>query len=174
MKLKITNTATIFLCLAIISAVTSRSSQARAAVTDQDKQFLTMAAQSDFNEIQLSKLAETKATNPQVKAFAHEMVTDHTSLEAKMKPFATAWGLTPPTTLDAEHQTIYDKLNTLSGADFDKQYMDAMVTDHHKALDAFTQEADTTSDAKFKTAVLSGKSVIAAHTSMADDLKAKL
>jgi putative membrane protein len=143
-------------------------------VTEQDKQFLAMAAQSDFDEIQLSKLAETKAANPSVKAFAHEMVADHTSLEAKMKPFATAWGLTPPTTLDADHQAIYDKLNSLSGSDFDKEYMEAMTTDHHKALDAFTKEVDTTTDAKFKTAVISGKSVVAAHTSMADDLKARL
>jgi putative membrane protein len=52
--------------------------------------------------------------------------------------------------------------------------MDAVVTDHHKALAAFTKEADTTTDAKFKTAVMSGKSAVAAHTSMADDLKAKL
>lgn len=174
MKLKITKPATIFICLAIISAAAGRPSQASAAVTDQDKQFLTMAAQSDFNEIQLSKLAETKATNSQVKAFAHKMVADHTTLEAKMKPFATAWGLTPPSALDADHQAIYDKLNTLSGADFDKEYMDAMVTDHHKALDAFTQEADTTTDTKFKAAVTNGKSVVAGHTSMADDLKAKL
>ena len=174
MKMKIKKTATMLICLATIGAALSRPSQVNAAVTDGDKQFLTMAAQSDFNEINLSKLAETKATNPQVKAFAHKMVADHTALEAKMKPFATAWQLTPPTSFDADHQAEYDKLNGLSGSDFDKEYMNAMVTDHHKALDAFTNEVNTTTDAKFKTAVMSGKSVVAAHTSMADDLKAKL
>jgi putative membrane protein len=35
--------------------------------------------------------------------------------------------------------------------------MSAMVADHHKALDAFTKESDTTTDAKFKAAVLKGK-----------------
>jgi putative membrane protein len=173
-KIQIRKTATTLICLAAIGTALGRPFQANAAVTDQDKQFLTMAAQSDFNEINLSKLAETKATNPQVKAFAHKMVADHTALEAKMKPFATAWGLTPPTSFDADHQAEYDKLNGLSGSDFDKEYMDAMVTDHHKALDAFTSEANTTTDAKFKTAVMNGKSVVAAHTTMADDLKAKL
>jgi putative membrane protein len=167
-------TAARLICLAAISAALSHPSQANAAVTDGDKQFLTMAAQSDFNEITLSKLAETKASNPQVKAFAHKMVADHTALEAKMKPFATAWQLTPPTSLDADHQAEYDKLKGLSGSDFDKEYMNAMATDHHKALDAFTSEGDTTTDAKFKATVMSGKSVVAAHTSMADDLKAKL
>ncbi len=162
------------ICLSLMTAALSHSSPASAAVTDADKQFLSMAAQSDVNEIALSKLAETKTANPQVKAFAHKMVADHTTLEAKMKPFATAWGLTPPASPDPDHQAIYDKLKGLSGTDFDKEYMDAMVTDHHKALDAFTKEADTTTDAKFKAAVMNGKSVVAAHVNMADDLKAKL
>jgi putative membrane protein len=91
-----------------------------------------------------------------------------------MKPFATTWGVTAPTNLDADHQAIYDKLNGLSGTEFDKEYMNAMVKDHHQALEAFTKEADSTTDPKFKKAVMKGKSIVAAHTNMADDLNAKL
>jgi putative membrane protein len=149
------------------------SSAAQAAPSDDDKQFLSMAAQSDVNEIKLSELAETKASAPQVKAFSKKMVSDHNMLEMKMKPYAMAWGLTPPAGPDPEHQAIYDKLNGLTGADFDKQYMAAMAEDHHKALDAFTKEADTTSDAKFKAAVIKGKAVVASHTTMADNLSSK-
>jgi putative membrane protein len=145
-----------------------------AASPDDDKQFLAMAAQSDTNEIKLSELAETKASSPEVKAFSKKMVADHNMLEMKMKPWATTWGLTPPSGLDSDHQAIYDKLNGLSGADFDKQYMTAMAEDHHKALDAFTKEADTTSNPKFKAAVIKGKAVVASHTTMADSLSAKL
>jgi putative membrane protein len=147
---------------------------AHAEVTDADKSFLSMAAQSDVNEIAVSKLAEAKATNPRVKAFAHKMVVDHTMLSAKMKPFAQAWGLTPPAGPDGEHQAEIDKLNGLSGMDFDKEYMHAMDMDHHKALDAFTNEVNSTTDMKFKTAVMKGKSVVAAHTSMADSMVAKM
>ncbi len=150
------------------------SLSAQAEVTDQDKQFLTKASQGNFAEIKLSQLAETKASNPQVKAFARKMVADHEALGARMKPFADAWSLTPPTSLDSDHQAEYDKLSGLSGADFDKEYMSVMDKDHHEALDIFTQEAQTTTDAKFKAAVLHGKSVVAAHTQMADSLNAKL
>jgi putative membrane protein len=102
------------------------------------------------------------------------MVADHTLLTAKMKPFATAWGLTPPTGPDADHQAELDKLNGLSGKDFDKEYISAMDADHHKALDAFKTEASTSTDVKFKTAVLHGKSVLASHTVMADEWNKKL
>ncbi len=44
-----------------------------------------MAAQSDENEIALSKLAVQRATNPAVKAFAEKMITEHTQMTASMK-----------------------------------------------------------------------------------------
>jgi len=141
------------------------------ATSDDDKQFLSTAAQSDTNEIKLSQLAEKKASSPQVKSFATKMVADHQKLEMQMKPFATKWNLTPPAGLDADHQAIYNRLNGLSGADFDKAYMNAMDEDHHKALDAFTTESQSTQDPQFKKAVMKGKAVVQGHTTMADNLK---
>ena len=148
-------------------------SKARAA-DDNDKKFLATAAQADVNEIKLSELAEQKATNPDVKAFARKMVTEHKAMSASMKPFADEWGLTPPDGPDADHQKEWDKLNGLSGKDFDKEYMDQMVSDHAKALSAFTSEAKDSKDEKFKAAVIKGKTHVAAHKNMAYDLKKKL
>ena len=142
--------------------------------TDDDKEFLATAAHSDVNEIKLSQLAEEKATNPAVKAFARKMVVEHTRMSASMKPFADSWGVTPSAGLDDDHQKEYDKLNGLSGADFDKEYIDQMVTDHTKALRAFTSDVKDTADVKFREAVLKGKTMVAAHKNMAYDLKKKL
>jgi putative membrane protein len=144
------------------------------AATDDDKKFLATAAQSDQNEIALSKLAEEKSTNPDVKAFAQKMIAEHTKMTASMKPFAESWGLTPPSGPDADSQKELDKLNGLSGNDFDKEYMSQMVSDHSKALSAFTTEAKDTKDMKFQAAVLQGKTRVAAHKNMAYDLKKKL
>jgi putative membrane protein len=144
------------------------------AQSDDDKQFLAMAAQSDQNEIALSKLADDKATNPDVKAFAEKMVKEHTEMTDSMKPFAEQWSLTPPMGPDADHQKELDKLNGLSGKDFDKEYIDQMVTDHTKALSAFTKEAKDTKDVKFRAGVLKGKTAVAAHKNMAYSLKKKM
>jgi putative membrane protein len=144
------------------------------ADSDDDKKFLATAAQSDVNEIKLSQLAEKKATNPAVKSFARKMVAEHTKMSASMKPFGESWGLSAPTDLDDDHKKEYSKLNGLSGADFDKEYMDVMASDHSKALDLFTDEAKDTKDAKFRPVVLKGKSMVAAHKNMADDLQKKL
>lgn len=169
------NRITKLVCIAALGcAGLMFSVSVHAEVTDQDKQFLTKISQGGFNEIKLSELAETKATNPQVKAFAHKMVIEHKGLALRMQPFAQAWGLSGPVNLDADHQAEYDKLSGLSGPDFDKEYINVMEKDHHDALDLFNQEAQSTTDAKFKVAVLHGQSVVAAHTHMADSLGPKL
>ena len=161
-------------CCALLGMAALAVTANAKAATDDDKKFLAMASQSDQNEIALSKLAESKATNPAVKAFAGKMITEHTKMSASMKPFADAWGLTPAMGPDADHQKELDKLNGLSGKDFDKEYIDDMVSDHSKALSAFTTEAKDTKDLKFQAAVVKGKTAVAAHKNMAYDLKKKM
>jgi putative membrane protein len=109
-----------FICCAVLGLTFGLLPNKARAQSDDDKKFLAIAAQSDQNEIAMSKLAEQKATNPAVKAFAEKMITEHTQMTASMKPFVDAWGLTPPAGPDADHQKELDKLNELSGNDFDK------------------------------------------------------
>ncbi|HTF68820.1 MAG TPA: DUF4142 domain-containing protein [Edaphobacter sp.] len=160
--------------LALVAGSLMTVSASAQSPSDDDKKFLASAAQSDVNEIKLSELAEQKAMNPAVKAFATKMVSEHKKMSASMKPFARSWGLSAPTDLDDDHKSDYAKLNGMSGADFDKEYMDLMVSDHSKALDLFTDEAKSTKDPKFRAAVVKGKTMVAAHKNMAYDLKKKL
>ena len=168
------NKTTQVMCCAMLGCAAMLLPTTAKAATDDDKKFLAMAAQADVDEIKLGELAEQKASNPAVKTFAKHMIMEHKAMTASMKPFATAWGLTPPMDVDSDHKDEWNKLNGLSGADFDKEYMDAAVKDHAKVLSAFETEAKDTKDAKFKAAVIKGKSHVAAHKNMAYDLKKKL
>lgn len=136
----------------------------------QDKDFVTQASLSDYTEITFSQLAVQKASNSKVKAYAQKMISDHNQLETEMKPVADKLGVTPATALDSQHQQLYDQLNQLSGADFDKQYMSDMDTDHHKSLDAFKAEESSTQDKQLKPIVKKGEKVVAMHTEMADKM----
>jgi putative membrane protein len=160
--------------LSALGTILCISTIAGAAVTQEDRQFLTRAAQANLDTIMLSRLAKTRASRPDVKAFAEKMVTDHTILQKKLQPFALAWSVTLPKTADAEHRAEYRKLRHLSGAAFDKEYVNVMDKDHNDVLVAFTHEANIASDPDFKSTIISEKSVTAAHTNMADDLKSKL
>jgi putative membrane protein len=162
------------MCCALLAGAATLTAPRATAQSDDDKKFLATAAQSDRNEIALSEVAAQKATMPAVKAFAEKMVKEHKAMTESMKPFAEKWGLNPPVDVDSDHKQELDKLNGLSGHDFDKEYMDQMVSDHTKALDAFTDEAKGTKDTAFQAAVLKGKTRVAAHKNMAYDLKKKM
>ena len=95
---------------------------------------------------------------------------NHGMLNNELKPFADQDGLTPPTSLDPEDQSEYDKLNGLSGSDFDKEYISFMMKDHDKDLADFKKEVASTQDPKLKMTVEKAEKVIAQHHRLADRL----
>ena len=138
--------------------------------TMKDKMFLRKAAQGGMAEVKLGQLAAQKGSSDEVKAFGQKMVDDHTKLNNDLAPIATSMGVKLPTNLNKEDQAEYDKLEGLSGNDFDKEYLSYMVKDHHKDLHEFRQEAASTTDPTLQTAVSNGTKVIQDHSMMVDKL----
>ena len=88
-------------------------------------------------EVELGKMAQQKARNRQVKEFASMMVRDHTKAGAELKTVASHANV-DMTKVDADmddHQDVRDRLAKLSGMEFDREYMKAMVDEHEKAVD---------------------------------------
>jgi len=160
-------TAAVF-CSAAAFAQTPDS--AAPAPKSPDKMFLHKASMGGYAEVQLGQLAAQKGNSEDVKKFGQKMVDDHTALNEQMKPFVESAGLKPPMHLDKKDQAEYDKLNGLSGADFDREYVSDMVADHHKDLREFRQESAAAADPQLKETVTSGEKVIAEHNRMADHL----
>ncbi|QQL51394.1 DUF4142 domain-containing protein [Mucilaginibacter ginkgonis] len=120
------------------------------AVDQGDAKFATDAANGGMAEVALGKLALTKSTNPDVKGFANMMVNDHGKANADLMALAKAKNITLPATVDEEHQKKADDLSKMSGKDFDKAYVDAMVDGHKKTLDLMNSEAKDGKDADLK------------------------
>jgi len=110
-------------------------------MTSSDTMFAMKAAQAGIAEVKLGQLAVTKASNADVKAFAREMVEDHTRANEQLKSIAVQNGMTLPSTMDAKDQAVYDKLSNESVAQFDRAYMRSMVKDHQQDIKAFNKEA---------------------------------
>jgi putative membrane protein len=135
-----------------------------------DRTFLRKASEGGLAEVQFGKLAAEKGASDDVKNFGQKMVDDHTKLNEKMAPIASSMGVSAPKHLNKEDQAEYNKLNSLSGDDFDKEYIAAMVKDHHTDLREFRQEATSTTDPTLKQAVDDGASVIHDHMVMIDKI----
>ncbi len=120
------------------------------AVSADDAKFATTAAAGGMAEVEIAKLAESKTQNAQIKDFAQMMVTDHGKANDELMGIAKTKNITLPATLDADHQKKMDDLSKMSGKDFDKAYVDAMVDGHKKTLSLMQDEAKNGKDADLK------------------------
>jgi putative membrane protein len=109
---------------------------AKAQPADNTQLYVANAAISDLYEIQSSQLALGKAQSAQVKAFAKQMIAEHTATTNQLKALAAKQevGRALPTELDPRHKAMLDALKGASGASFDKAYIDQQTTAHQEAL----------------------------------------
>lgn len=113
------------------SATVGTSGQASPHGQDADARYLAdHAAMAGNAEVELGELAGERAQNPQVKEFAQMMVRDHSEAGAELKKTLAAHDVAAPSGLDPEHRQLRERLSSLSGADFDREYMKAMVEGH--------------------------------------------
>ena len=110
-------------------------------LSEQDRQFVIRAAQGNVAEITLSQLATQRATSPAVRSYATRMVADHTQASSTLMQLARSKGLTPPRSMDAEHQALRARIGQIPGPRFDRVYMEAMVRDHANTVALFQQQA---------------------------------
>ena len=136
--------------------------------------FMTEAAKGGMAEIELSKLATTKAQNAEVKKYAQQMIQDHTNASAELKQLAGKKNVTLPTELDAEHKALKDSLSSLSGAEFDKAYVNAMVSDHEKTVNLFKTQADGGTDADAKAFATKTLPKLQGHLDMIKGIEGKM
>jgi len=106
-----------------------------------DAQIAHIVVTANQVDIDAGKLAESKGTNKDVKAFGKQMVTDHTAVNQQAVALAGKLKVTPednPTSqsLKAGGADNVKKLQGLSGAQFDKAYVDHEVAYHEQVLDA--------------------------------------
>jgi putative membrane protein len=104
--------------------------------------FVKEVAISDMFEIQSNKLAEDKG-NASEKAFASQMVTDHTKTSTELKGLVSSGKVKEelPTALDSSHQSKLDKLKGENGKDFSSDFDSMQISAHKDAIWLFERYA---------------------------------
>ena len=114
------------------------------AVDSADRQFATAAARANLAEVALGKLALEKSQNADVKKFAQRMVDEHGQAEQDLQGVASKNNLTLPQDANAMQKAEQKRMEKLTGAAFDRAYMQMMVKDHTKDVAEFRKEANST------------------------------
>jgi putative membrane protein len=148
--------------------------QAPAAKSDlsrADQDFIDDAAQAGMLEIEGSKLALQKSTNPAVKTFAQKMVDDHGKAADELKALAAKKGHPVPTELSVTQKA---KLKTLDirSESFDKAYAELIgVSAHEDAVKLFQKTSNEAKDPDVKAFAAKTLPTLQSHLKMGQDLK---
>ena len=104
-----------------------------------EPQVLGVMLAANTGEVTQGTVAQTSAVDPTVRTFADEMVTDHTAANTRANALAQQLALAPaasPVSMQLENESAATvaALQPLTGAAFDRAYIDAQVTGHTKVL----------------------------------------
>src|SRR5918997_451868 len=139
----------------------------------QDSRFIFDAASSNLLEIRLGQIAQSKAVNPSVKQFGQQMVTDHSNLQTQLTATISRNGDFKPGMNDDDENEV-ERLEKLSGAEFDRQYMTAMIQHHQHEVSTFQSMSSSARSNEGRQIVATGLPVLQRHLSMSTQVASQV
>jgi putative membrane protein len=136
-----------------------------------DQAFLSKAIEGSDAEVELGQLAQQKSQSQDVKQFAQRMVNDHSQMNEKwLKPVAKQLNVSEPKGPSKKDKKLMEKLESLSGQQFDNEYIQAMLKDHKDDLKEFQGEAQAAQDPSVKQIATQGANIIEKHLQMIEQI----
>jgi putative membrane protein len=160
---------TIVLSLAAAPAFAGQDKAKTGSSADGDSMFVTNAAKGGMAEVDLGKLAASKGSSDQVKQFGQRMVDDHSKANDELKALAQSKNITLPSRLDAKDKATHSRLAKLSGAAFDRAYMQHMLDDHRTDVGEFKRESTLGKDPEVKAWATKTLPTLEEHLKLAQD-----
>jgi len=160
---------------------TDSANRANASTSWTNDHIFGFVHNANNGEIALGKLASTKATNSQVKAFGSQMVKDHQAMMKDAHALMGKVNATADSTWDDAKDLAGDgaeKLKELTdkekGADWDKNYIESQVDMHQRVLDKLTDAAKSSTDTSITNALTKTTAKVQEHLTKAQSIKAGL
>lgn len=150
------------------------STAGMAKVSGADQSFLTQDMQGGRYELALAKLGVAKAKAPAVKQYSQELVRDHQSANMTLMRLVTQEGVRVPAGMTAKDTQTLTKMRGMSGAAFDKAYVEEMVRINAEDEQAANKEKASTKDARIKAYIKQFEAMDAKHKQGAIKLKSMM
>lgn len=145
-----------------------------------DPEVAHVAVTANSIDVELARLAETRAASAEVRRFARTMISDHTAVNEKAAALAKRLGVTPADnavsrSLQEGAAEARSRLEGLRGSAFDQAYMDREVAYHAAVLDALDVVLiPTTQNEELRALVVEVRPAIAMHLEDARRIRASL
>ncbi len=134
-----------------------------------DEAFARKAAAGGQAEIELAIVAQQQAANEHVKHLAQRIETDHKKANDELMAIASRKNFNIDPKPTADHIKVKQRLEKLSGAEFDRAYVQAMIKDHQKDIREFEQVATNGGDPVLKAFAAKTLPNLKEHLKLAQD-----
>lgn len=141
--------------------------------TPAPESFLSDVVEGGATEVALGKLAQTQSKNADIKKFGQMLVTDHSKADQDAMALAKKKSFNLPTGMGS-HQSTYDKLKGLTGDEFDREFVEDMVSDHEKDISTFQKESQNSTDADVKAFATKTLPTLQKHLDTVKGIQAKM
>lgn len=134
-----------------------------------DQSFVSDSMEGNLAEIQMAQLAQQKSQSADVKQLAQRLQSEHSQMNQKwFGPEAKALSVSQPKGPSKKEKKLIEKLQSLSGADFDKEYITAVLKDQQNDLKKYKEESDAAQDPGVKQIAQMGTKVVSQHVQLAE------
>ena len=128
-----------------------------------DQAFVSSVFESDAAQEQLGQLAQQKSQSPDVKQLAQRMAENRSKLDDQLKPLGDKLDVHKPSKPSKKVRQEIAKLDTLSGPQFDEEYIRTVAKDNERVVKDFNSEAQTSQDPTLQLAAKQDATVLAQH-----------
>jgi putative membrane protein len=135
-----------------------------------DKDFLVKAAVANNAEIEVSKLAESRANSTQVKEFAAMLKKEHKAAYDKLGDLFKNRKIGVAAGLEIETRDEIKRLSKLQGNEFDRAFLQHMIRDHKRAISLFENQAKNGQDRDIRTYAKELLPDLRNHLTMAEEV----
>jgi putative membrane protein len=113
-----------------------------------DEAFVRSVLERDAGELQIAQLAAEKSQSDDVKQLGKKVIAARIELDSQFKPIAESYEVTQPKGPTKKDKQVIAKLQGLSGAQFDEEFLQALAKNHRQDSKDFGIEASTAEDVR--------------------------
>lgn len=115
---------------------------ANPTLADSPEDFVDEASAKGIAEIETGKMALEKATSPDIKRFAEQMIQDHTQANQELAAIAKRKNLEVATEAELMNKAKAMILELRSGESFDEAYANNQVAAHEATIELYREQSE--------------------------------
>ena len=148
--------------------------QAGQGLPVEDRQFITRALSLSEAEIEAARLAIQKASDAPIKEFSQRLATEHEKLREALRQIAEKNGITvDPSASQSKWQADLKRVEGLSGAEFDREYMRWQLHTHLATVNLYQVQASNSPQMELASFAITRLAEIQRHFDQAKQLGAR-